>query len=416
MQLNQKLPAYLLKTGGLALTFIVCSATGAVGLAAIWLKPPGDDLSKLFFYLLSGGSLSVALVLGWLSFRQRLLRLRQQLTITYLTGTVITILNILIVSNLMFLNAHDQNLLMLLLLFTGSIAIFFSHFLSEQLSKQVEAITTSANRIAGGHFDTRVNPGGSYELAQLARGFNKMAAQLEKAFTTQQEMEQSRKELVAAISHDLRTPLASLQLMTEAVSDGIANEQQTAIFLERMRFEVRYMNGLIEDLFELSQLDAGKLKLKPEQANIGDLISDTLESLRDQAASKQQNLAGEVDEDLPEITIDLHKIQRVLNNLVANAIRYTPQGGSILLKARYIHQCIAVSVSDTGEGVPVSDIERIFEPFYRSERSRGRELGGAGLGLAIARRLVEAHQGKISVESREGQGSIFTFNLPLNQQ
>ena len=136
-------------------------------------------------------------------------------------------------------------------------------------------------------------------------------------------MEQSRKELIAAISHDLRTPLASLRLMTEAVSDGVTDEKQTAIFLERMRNEVQYMTGLIEDLFELSQLDAGALKLSPERASLSDLISDTLESLQGQAGKKHQLLEGKIEGELPELLFDPRKIQRVLNNLVGNAIRYT---------------------------------------------------------------------------------------------
>ena len=410
---SRKLQPQLLKTGGLALAVVVAGASGAVGLAEMWLNPPSDDLSKLFLYLLISGGISIALVMIWLAFSRRMVGLRWQLSVAYIVGTIITIVNIFVTSGLMFLSIHDQNLLLVLLVFSATISVFFAYFLSDQLSRQVKELTRGASAIAQGHLETRVQAGSSQELAQLAQAFNSMAGELEAAARLRREMEQSRKELVAAISHDLRTPLASLRLMTEAVSDGIADERQTAIFLERMRTEVQYMTGLIEDLFELSQLDAGALKLSPERASLSDLISDTLESLQAQAAKKRQVLQGQIEGELPEFFFDPRKIQRVLNNLVGNAIRYTPEGGTIRLVARQTGPRVAVSVTDTGEGIAAQDRERIFEPFYRGERSRGRDSGGAGLGLAIARKLIEAHGGQIRVDSLEGQGSTFTFELPL---
>ncbi len=411
---STKLQPLLLKTGGLALGVVIGGALGAVGLAAIWLKAPADDLTQLFFFLLTSGAISCTLILLWIGYSQRLTGLRSQLTMAYLAGSVITIVNIMVTSGLMFLSAHDQSLLVLLLIFSGGISVFFAFFLSEQLGRQVRELTRGAEEIAQGNLAARVQPGGSRELARLGEAFNQMASQLEQASVAQHEMEQSRKELVAAISHDLRTPLASLRLMTEAITDGLTDEQQTAIFLERMRGEVQYMTGLIEDLFEMSQLDAGALKLRPEKASLSDLISDTLESLNGQAEHKHQILEGQIEGELPELYFDPHKIQRVLNNLIGNAIRYTPEGGTIRLVARRQDAMVKVSVNDTGEGIPAADLERIFEPFYRGERSRGRDQqGGAGLGLAIAKGLVEAHGGRIVVQSREGQGSTFSFELPL---
>ncbi|HEX2912648.1 MAG TPA: HAMP domain-containing sensor histidine kinase [Chloroflexia bacterium] len=409
----RKLQPVLLKTGGRALVVVLGGAISAVGLAAVWLKAPADDLGKLFLYLITSGAVSATLIILWIAYSQRLVSLRAQITVAYLSGAVITIVNILVTGRLMFLSAHDQNLLMLLLLFSGGIAIFFGLFLSEQLNRQVRQLTQGATEIARGKLETRVLPGGSYELAQLAQAFNQMAVQLETAFATQREMEQARKELVVAISHDLRTPLASLRLMTEAITDGVADEKQTALFLERMHGEVQYMTGLIEDLFELSQLDSGALKLTPERASLTDLISDTLESLKSQAGSKKQTLHGQIEGEIPEFSFDPRKIQRVLNNLLGNAIRYTPEKGIINLTARQQNGFVSVIISDNGEGISAADLEQIFEPFYRGERSRGRESGGAGLGLAIARGLVEAHGGHINAQSQEGKGSTFTFELPI---
>lgn len=410
---SRKLQFPLVKMGSLALLVVVVGALISVSLASFWLKASFGDLSELFIYLLASGGISATLVLVWLAYSQRQVGLRFQLTVAYLTGAVITFINILITGNLMFISPHDLNLLSVLMVFSGAIVIFFALFLSKQLGQPVAELTSSAVELANGNFTARVKPGGSAELARLATAFNRMAEQIEHSFAVQQEMERSRKELVAAISHDLRTPLASLRLMTEAVSDGVADERQSAIFLERIRGEVQYMTTLIEDLFEISSLEAGSLKLNLERGTLGDLISDTLESLQNQARQKDQSLEGEIQGELPEIAFDSHQIQRVLNNLVGNAIRYTGPGGSIRLLARQKGDRVVVSVQDNGEGIPAADQAKIFEPFYRSERSRGREHGGTGLGLAIAQRLVEAHQGRIGVESREGQGSTFTFELPI---
>jgi signal transduction histidine kinase len=409
---SKQLSITYLKGGGLALLIVLGVAAGVVGLCAVWLSPPPSDLRDLFFFLLISGGISVALSLGWMVWGQQRLGLRFQLIATYLMAALIVLVNLSVTSSLMFLSNHDFSLLTLLVIFSGAVSVFFAFLLSDRLGRQVDEIVRGAQGIAAGRYDTRVTAGGSRELAELADAFNKMATQLESAFSRQQEMEQNRKELVAAISHDLRTPLASLRLMTEAVSDGVADEQQTRVFLERMRGEVEYMTGLIEDLFELSQLDAGALKLKKERGNLADLISDTLESLRAQADNKHQSLQGAILTDLPELEFDHRKIQRVLNNLIGNAIRYTHESGNIQIVAQRKADRVKVCVIDNGDGIPSSDLEKIFEPFYRGERSRGREQGGTGLGLAIARGLIEAHGGLIWAENLK-KGSRFTFELPL---
>lgn len=414
-QLDTKftLLAKLLKVAGLALLVIVAAAGIVVWLASLWLKPPASVLGDLFWLLFISGTISVMLVLIWFQWSQRGTRLLSQLIVTYIVGVVIALINVALTSNMMFLNAHDLKLTSLLIIFSAMISVFFAYFLAQRLAQPVLMIRAAARQIANGKLNTRVKVNGSHELVDLGETFNTMAQQLEKSAQRQRELERMRTELVAAISHDLRTPLASLRLMTEAVSDGVTDEQQTTIFLGRMRTEVEYMTGLIEDLFELSQLDAHALKLKIEQADLSDLISDSLESLQEQAAQKHQILTGQVALNLPELNFDMRKIQRVLNNLISNAIRYTPENGHILITAKQQGQWVEVAVKDNGDGIPSDELERIFEAFYRSERSRGRESGGTGLGLAIAKGLVEAHSGQIEVQSQPQQGSTFTFRLPL---
>ncbi len=406
---NFKFLRSILLAGGVTLA----AAGIAVLLAFLWLNPPMKELGELFSYLLISGSISVLLGVGWLVYASQNTRLQLQLIVTYLVGAVIALVNIGVTASLMFLSAHDFTLLTLLLIFSGSISIFFAYYISTQLTRQVRQLVQGANQLASGKLDTRVKGGGNRELVELSQAFNQMATNLQTSFEKQRQVEQSRKELIAAIGHDLRTPLASLRLMAEAIQDGVTDDQQTKMFMGRISGEVTYMSGLIEDLFELSQLDAGSLKLRCEPGNLSDLISDTLESMRAQAEIKHQSLNGEIEGHIPLLSFDMRKIQRVLNNLVGNAIRYTPEGGKITLRAWAEFGKVLVSVIDNGEGINPTDLERIFEPFYRGERSRGREHGGAGLGLAISKGLIEAHNGTIRVESREGKGSTFTFQLPL---
>jgi signal transduction histidine kinase len=201
--------------------------------------------------------------------------------------------------------------------------------------------------------------------------------------------------------------------MVEALNDGVVTDPATVQrYLRTMQAEITSLSGLISDLFELSQLDSGVLRLQFETSSIQDLISDTLETLQPQAQRKGLRLAGEVASGLEPVLMDPMRVQRVLFNLVQNAIRHTPSDGTVLLEARDGGREIQVSVVDTGEGIQAEDLPLVFDQFYRGNRARSREDGGAGLGLAIARGLVEAHGGRIWVESSVGQGSRFTFTLP----
>jgi two-component system sensor histidine kinase BaeS len=179
-----------------------------------------------------------------------------------------------------------------------------------------------------------------------------------------------------------------------------------------IRSQIENLSGLINDLFELSQLETGQVQLLLEPINLNDLLSDVLETMQAQAGAKDISLKGIFSEDLPVIKGELAKIQRVLYNLVQNAIRHTPSGGSISLATKVGPQGVQVEVADTGEGIAPEDLPHVFEQFFRGEKSRSRETGGAGLGLAIARRIIEAHGGHIWVESQVGHGARFNFILP----
>jgi signal transduction histidine kinase len=313
----------------------------------------------------------------------------------------------------MFLSSHDFALLTSLLIFAGIMALFVSVVLTRSISGPVSEVTDAARRMAAGDLQARAVVSTGDELGELARAFNQMANELEDAARRQLIADQSRRDLIAAISHDLRTPLASIRAMVEAINDGVAADPETiARYLRATQGETERLARLIGDLFEVSQIDSGALHLNVEPGSLHDLISDTIRSLSAQAEQRGIHLVGTVDPALPSIPFDSARVQRVLDNLVGNALRHTPAGGEIEIRAAVIGDNVQVDVRDTGEGIPAHEQEHVFERSYRGEESRSRGGGGAGLGLTIARGIVLAHRGQISVRSEPGKGTMFSFTIP----
>jgi signal transduction histidine kinase len=417
----------------------VLIALGIALLLAIgWLGVRGDDMIELARYLLASSAISLgcgALGLAW--FRRGQVRLWVQVTLTFTLGLAVAILNIFLTANLMFISKdHDLPLLILLMLFAATVSLALGYALAQALAQRVTALHHGAHALAGGDLAVRVDEGGGDELAALAAEFNRMAAQLAAAAGERARMETTRRELIAAISHDLRTPLASLRVMTEALADGLVEDQATTTrYLATMRGQIGHLSSLIDDLFELAQIDAGALRLELQRASLADLVSDAIEGMRPQAAAKGVRLEGSVAPGIGPALIAPQKIERVLYNLVTNAVRHTPAGGSVTISVTSDHQppttdqrssankrtepvvgrplSVIVEVADTGEGIAPDDLPCIFERFYRGEKSRSRATGGAGLGLAIARGIVEAHGGRIWASSRLEHGTQIAFTLPL---
>src|SRR5215467_7182367 len=209
------------------------------------------------------------------------------------------------------------------------------------------------------------------------------------------QVEDARRGLVAAASHDLRTPLASLRLLVEAIEDGVAGEDRDR-YLAEIRTHVAVLSDLIDDLFELSRIEAGDISWTLRQVELGELIGDTVAAFRTSAEERGVHLAAELPSGKVVAEADAEKVQRVLFNLIQNAIRHTPADGSVTVRARPVGREVEVEVGDEGEGVPAGDGERVFEAFYRGDAARGED--GAGLGLAISRAIVEAHGGRIWLE------------------
>jgi signal transduction histidine kinase len=249
-------------------------------------------------------------------------------------------------------------------------------------------------------------------MAGLARTFNQMAAQLQETERKQQELDALRRDLVAWAGHDLQTPLASVRAIIEALADGVVDDHESVQrYLRTAQKNIQSLSTLIDDLFQMSQLDAGGLLLDCADNSLSDLISDTLESFSELANQQGVHLEGSVSEGVDPVYIDAQRIGRVLNNLVSNALYHTPEGGSVEVMASPLPEAVMVEVIDGGPGIPPEDLMRVFDRFYRGEKSRSRITGGAGLGLAIAKGIVEAHGGHIGVESEPGRTRFF-FTLP----
>jgi two-component system phosphate regulon sensor histidine kinase PhoR len=230
--------------------------------------------------------------------------------------------------------------------------------------------------------------------------------------TRLRQLETVRRDFISNISHELRTPLASLKALTETLQDGALDDPPAARrFLERIETEVDSMSLMVAELLELSRIESGRVPLKLESTRPLDILTPAVERLRLQAERAGLTLSLDCPQDLPLVLADLPRLEQVTVNLLHNAIKFTPSGGHIEVSARVQNDLVVFSVKDSGIGIPSSDLARVFERFYKA--NRGRATGGTGLGLSISRHLVEAHGGKIWVESVEGKGSTFYYSIPV---
>jgi signal transduction histidine kinase len=387
----------------------------ALAIFVLAMQPPLEEFRAMTLFLSATALLSVAAGyalyrFGWMSYSPHL---RWSLLSTYVLSGVLTFVNVWVTARLMFLNQHDLILATILLVFAAGIAMSLGYYLSTALSDNLQALATGAREVARGHFATRVSLPGRDETADLAASFNHMAEQLQAAAQRQQEVETLRRDLIAWVGHDLRTPLASVRAVVEALADGVVEEPETVNrYLRIAQRDIEALTVLVDDLFEMAQIDAGGLRLERRPNSLTDLVSDTLESFRALAAERNVALDGAVVASVDPVTLDARQIGRVLNNLVTNAIRHTPAGGTVAIRAFPVPDGVRVEVSDSGEGIRDEDLARVFEQFYRGEPSRSRTMGGAGLGLAIAKGIVEAHSGRIGVASAPGKGTTVFFVLP----
>ena len=288
----------------------------------------------------------------------------------------------------------------------GVLGILLVWLLSRRTLAPLQSLGAAARRLGRGDLSQRAETSGPTEIRELAHSFNIMAQGLEEA-------ERQRRNLTADVAHELRTPLSNIQGYLEAIKDGLVDPTPETI--DTIHEQALHLSRLVEDLRLLAQVEAGALQLQLSPTRLEELLQSSVEAVRPRADAKGVSLSLDVDAFLPILEMDATRISQVIGNLLENAITHTPEGGRVSVLARDSAGAVEVTVSDTGAGIASEDLPRLFDRFYRADPSRDRSTGGAGLGLTIARRLVEAHSGTIEVESELEQGSRFTIRLPTAQ-
>jgi len=284
------------------------------------------------------------------------------------------------------------------------VAIVLGLLLTWQMTGPLRRLTAAAQGIAGGDLSQRVAIKSGDEIGELGRAFNEMAESLSRAETL-------RRNMTADIAHELRTPLSVIRANLEAVLDGVfepSTENVAAIHKETV-----LLSRLVDDLQELALAEAGQLRIEREPTDLVDLAERVVTGVAARAEGEGITLVKELASDLPSVSADSQRIGQVLSNLIDNALRHSSEGGQVTVRARQAGQMVQVDVVDEGPGVSPEELSLVFERFYRGDKARSRQTGGAGLGLSIVRQLVEAHGGRVWVESTEGQGATFSFTLPV---
>lgn len=278
--------------------------------------------------------------------------------------------------------------------------------LSRRTLAPLQSLGEKARRLGGGDLSQRAGTTGPSEIRELAQSFNAMAAEL-------QEAERRRRRLTADIAHELRTPISNIQGYVEAIKDGVfPPTPETVDVLHR---QTLLLARLVEDLRLLAQVNAGGLELLRAPTPVAALLQSCVAAVRARAEAEGVELSLETDTDLPKLDLDAARIAQVLGNLLDNALTHASEGGKVAVSARALADSVEVAVADSGPGIAPADLPRVFDRFYRADPSRSRATGGTGLGLAVARGLVESHGGSIEARSQSGRGSRFVIRLPVGR-
>ena len=408
---------------------------GAAGIAACAVVAAGGgigagDATRLVVYSALGAA--AAGVLAWALLRPlRGASVGAQAAVATLAPVVAVAIGVLWAASGMFIMSHDLWVLWIVLAAAGTAGLIVAVLLGRRVAAATRSVGDLARALAepmspvgpsaapaglGDPSAARAGMGTPpQELAQLAAELEATSRRLVAAQEQAAALERSRRELVAWVSHDLRTPLAGIRAMVEALEDGVVDDEETiARYHRTMRRETDRLAGLVDDLFELSRIQAGALALEFEPVALDELVSDAVAGASIAAAAKGVDLHGIVADPTPVVQLSTPEMGRVVRNLLDNAIRHTPAGGSILVSAAPDASggYAEVAVQDACGGIPEHDLDLVFETAYRGDAARTPGDGGAGLGLAVARGLVEAQHGHISVHN-EGDGCRFVVRLPM---
>jgi signal transduction histidine kinase len=312
---------------------------------------------------------------------------------------------LVVIEVLMVVSGHQAVLVGVIVVVAGAVAIGVAQLLARGILRDINAIRAGLGAVSLGSREATIETSARDELTELADAANAMIVRL-------RGEEKARRDLVAAVSHDLRTPITSLRLLADAVGDGVVDGEMRRAYLERMSTHIDALSALIDDLFELSRLEAGDIGWSLERVPLSELVGETVEAMRVQAEAKGVAVMSEVPDALVPAHANPEKLQRVLFNLIQNAIRHTPADGSVVIRAEPHDGRIEVEVCDTGAGIAPEERSHVFTAFYRGGEDAARSSAGAGLGLAVSRAIVEAHGGRIWLEDAP-VGTRVRFSVPV---
>jgi signal transduction histidine kinase len=286
----------------------------------------------------------------------------------------------------------------------AAVALLLARWLARGMTQPLRDMAGAVHRMEMGDYSARVRTTSRDEVGQLAAAFNRMSAELE-------NVERLRRELVANVSHELKTPISALRAHLENLLDGV--ERPDPQTLQVMLNQTERLGRLVDQLLDLARLESGELPLERRPVELHPLVHEVLSEIKVSSVDRGLRLEDGVPDDLPPVMVDRERVHQVLYNLLDNAVRFTPAGGRVRVAAHRANGVCEVSVADTGTGIAPEHLPLLFERFYRADAARSRDDGGTGIGLAIARSVVEAHGGRIRAESEPGKGSVFTFELPV---
>jgi signal transduction histidine kinase len=399
--MNRLAPAAI--TGAWALG----SALLALAVAALVLG--GEDAGHLLVPLAVASALTVAAtaaaarVLSGTTLKLRFLG-------ASVLASVIGLANLVVLEALMVVTGHDAEVVAVLLVYATGVAIGAGLVAARASAAGIARISETATRIAAGDLEARAgHAGGGRDLDRLAASIDAMASRLADAQRRERAIEAQRRDLIVAVSHDLRTPLADLRAMAEALEDRVVTDPATVHeYAARMNASVESLGRLVDDLFEFVQVDAVAIEAETDRARVEQVVGWALDACNGKAALKGLQLRTELGDAASAPCSP--RLTRVLQTLLANAIRHTPSDGTIVVCAARDEAAIELAVEDSGDGLDPAAAERVFEPFWRGDAARAGE--GSGLGLALAKRIVESLGGSIAVDSRTAAGARFAVRVP----
>jgi signal transduction histidine kinase len=381
---------------------LLLAIAAAAGLTALSGAVYGGHAAWLTIAMLAPiGAAAVVVAHAVVARRQRLGGLRRQAGAVGLLITLQTAAAVALFVGVMFVSPHDAFFLVVLCSYAALVGVLCAVALGRGALADLDAVRATLHAVAEGRRDVRTGVAGGGEIADLAAEVDAMVSRLDGE-------EQARRTLVAAVSHDLRTPITALRLLADAVEDGVVDERTSREYAARMSLHVQALGGLIDDLFELTRLEAGELRWSMQQVALDQLVGDAVEAMRPAAEASSVAVQTILEADNPLATGDAARLQRVLFNLIQNAIRHTPADGTVTVRTSRNADGVEIEIADTGTGIPAEERERVFQPFHRLDTARTD--GGAGLGLAISRAIVEAHGGRIWIADA-ASGTSVRFRL-----